>query len=361
MLELLKEASVEDNSASVLQKRRLLFPLLASMATSKHNHLFCNNIYYEWFNKYKLPENTSEYPLESLKNWYLKSDKINKMILLAKEILNSKHNYYLSKIETRTSLYNKEVIVFHNNSLKNIPLDIDRWIALIVGNSLYNDFQNRAQPKLFNKDHKIDHNQLFDLILNSNTVYKVIPFWAKDLFKGIDMSENQVRLRLHTVLNHIDFSYSIFKNVDFSGCLLGGVRFDYSIFENVDCSHCYMWGTSFRSIQIRPDCYATYVVIADVLISFDLFSGIVAENEVQTILKIREKRGMDQHDHLIKILADLFGYLVSKKGFQESQIDSQIEFENAELRTMFYKNLRKVIASYESDNYKKLVEPPPSH
>jgi len=55
MLRLLKDTVCENNcDATVIEKRKLLFPLMASLCTQKNNKLFCNNIYYQWFNQYPL-------------------------------------------------------------------------------------------------------------------------------------------------------------------------------------------------------------------------------------------------------------------------------------------------------------------
>ena len=87
LLKLLKDSTVSPVTSDTIEKRKLLFPLLATLATEKNNNLFCNNLYYEWFNKHPINSNETTYPRELINNWCFDNSKIDKILLLCKEIL----------------------------------------------------------------------------------------------------------------------------------------------------------------------------------------------------------------------------------------------------------------------------------
>ena len=118
LLKLLKESTEKTATPEIIEKRKLLFPLLATLATKKNNSLFCNDIYYEWFKKSEIKPNESNYPSDLITNWYFDKTKIDKILLLCKEILNSKNTYLITKSEPRTALYNNELTLLQNVKIK---------------------------------------------------------------------------------------------------------------------------------------------------------------------------------------------------------------------------------------------------
>lgn len=69
MLQLLRETTTNEATSEIIEKRKLLFPLMASLATQKHNRLFCNDIYYGWYKLCDIDENQTSYPKKQLENW----------------------------------------------------------------------------------------------------------------------------------------------------------------------------------------------------------------------------------------------------------------------------------------------------
>jgi len=276
LLHMLKDSAIESKNSNVLEKRRLLFPFFASIATKKNNTLFCENIYYEWYKKHKINEYYFEYPEDALYEWCVDNDMINKILEFSKNVLHSNSIFIISKADESNALFNKELLLLHNKRFSNLNNDNDKWIALLVGNTLYNEVNTTTKPSLYNNDYDISPDVLFEMINNSTIRSgndKVTHSWRHDLFMGINMRDfvlGQNR-RLFSVLNYIDFSYSYLKEVSFVGCLLGATKFNNCTLESVDFSHSYLWGTEFENISLLGDCRGEYIVIETIIIPFDVF------------------------------------------------------------------------------------------
>ncbi len=210
MLSLLKETATDDKDDKTIEKRKLLFPLMASLATEKNNKLFCNDLYYSWFKDHPCNENEAIYPREALENWCINQEKLDKIIKLAREIIESKTNYIMAKSDARSSLYDKELVVIQPKNYTPPP-DIDRWLALLIGNKLQTDIESNT---FFNEDIK-NYKQLFDMIKDWNhATDNPAPIWATDLFMGINMRGMGHAIKLVRLnLRYIDFSYSIFRTL----------------------------------------------------------------------------------------------------------------------------------------------------
>ena len=117
------------------------------------------------------------------------------------------------------SLYDEEVLLI-SERLNDSPPDIDRWLALLVGNELFND----EDKKMFFAGQIKRFNHLFDMILNWNYVFRnPVPRWLKELDKpwgpckllrGIDMSNSDYMWYSKLNFSGVDFSYSKLKNLD---------------------------------------------------------------------------------------------------------------------------------------------------
>jgi len=260
LLNLLKETCMQQNDYVddvVLEKRKLLFPLFASIATDKNNTLFSNHIQYKWYEPYcKFETNQTEYPQEALKNWCLGTEELEKLVLLASQIINSDKEYILSKAETKTSLFNNELTLLDENNIPVVSNVIDKWLALVVGEHLYTDVLNVDTPKLFNTDYKINFRYLFDLI--KSIEYRDRESWIYPLFKGINVHKNVSTYNIESNLINFDFSFSHFENIDFERCVLQNTNFSYCKLESVTFILCYFYGyplfekvSIFRGIRFR--------------------------------------------------------------------------------------------------------------
>jgi hypothetical protein len=357
LLNLLKDSTVNPPCSDTIEKRKLLFPLLATLATEKNNNLFSNSLFYEWFNKYPIESNETTYPTELITNWCFDYSKIDKILFLCKEIINSNNTYLLSKSELKSSLYDNELTLFQNISLNELPLNFDKWIALLVGNKLCNT--DDINPILFNTKYNIEPNKLFDLIIestNKRTGENTIPIWGRSLFLGIDMSLSNDRISLYAVLNNINFSHSHLKNIDFSGCLLGNTQFNNITLDNVNFSHSYMWKTSFKNIVSIKDCDCWNIVISDILIPFSLMPSELdkkkreRENLRMNNIKIpnipddNKKNKIEYRyiEDILSITTELFAFYYSKKEITIRKINELIKFQSAEKKKEYLTKIKTI-------------------
>jgi hypothetical protein len=237
LIQLLKDTVSEKNTDEVIEKRKLLFPLFASLSIEDNNTLFSNDLHYEWFGKRTFDNNTSEYPKELLQNWCIKQEQIDKILQFSAEIVNSSETFILAKAEPKINLFDTDVLLIRDKNFEDLQDLFDKWIALLVGNVLYNSTENVKRPKLFNTDYKIDFQQIFKILK-----YSDFPF---DMYKGIDMRQftEGVFFSIKDFIDGIDFSYSYLKGLYFGDFVFA--TFQHSVLENV----------SFDDIYFRPNCF----------------------------------------------------------------------------------------------------------
>lgn len=110
LLVLLRESTEPVENS--LEKRKLLFPLLASLATRRSNKtLYCNNLFYTWYSHIKFNDNSSDFPVHSLANWPVNIEKLEKICELSRKILSTDTTLSIQTGEFKTSLFNKEVFL----------------------------------------------------------------------------------------------------------------------------------------------------------------------------------------------------------------------------------------------------------
>lgn len=246
---LLKSTVSNETTPTIMEKRRLLFPLMASLSQDKHNTLFSDKLYYEWFKQVKSDEIKSSKTLSQqlLESWAIDEDALEKILFLAKEIIDVKTTILSAKSSSIHALFNNELTVFHNKSLSSIPTDIDKWFALVLGNLLET---NVSEKQFFNACLSHPEN-LFEMIRNWNYSRQwSAPFWANKYFNGIKMKNtNKIDLEFLNFAN-IDFSHSHLKNIDMSNAFLGNIKFNHCEFENIELTSSNISSTTFDEINI---------------------------------------------------------------------------------------------------------------
>ncbi|WP_417354217.1 NACHT domain-containing protein [Flavobacterium sp.] len=339
LLKLFREASDSNTDNQTIEKRRLLFPLMASLSTQKYNKLLCNDLKYSWFNNYNINENETQYPNELLSNWCIDDNKLNKIIDLAANILASKHTYVPTTATSRDSLFNKEVLEIKNKKLGTFPLNIDKWLALLVGNTLYNDYSNN---NYFNWDKNIPFNELFDLIRTWNfTSNDSAPIWGKELFLGINMTNNKIDIELiHYNFSGINFSYSYFKNIrcwntNFSGCKLDNLSF---INNNIVTS--LFMDTSIQNIQEIKNLYMHYCITGAT--ELRLLEAFHTTNLYQTDILEKNKSLISPIDisedfNVFKTISGFMVYGLKNSFFTIKKIKEFFHFENENVKKEFFK------------------------
>lgn len=351
ILRLIRETSVNSYTKDIMEKRKLLFPLMASLASKKHNRLFCNDVYYSWYMNCEIKENQIDYPFASLEKWCIDKTRIDKIIRLATNILNAKTNYLPIKISSKTALFNNEVIKIQNQSLSSIPFCTDHWLALLSGNILCNDFGNSQTPILFNTAHEIDCFRLFEMIKSRNfTFNESAPSWGKSLFKGLNMSKMTATFDLsHYNFDGIDFSYSHFKyfrawNANWSRCAL-----NHCVFEQVSFITCLFFDTEIFNIKsvVHPFYMSNCETNDDVKL-LDIFNTTNLDDisiHEPFKFKMRSFASFDEFDSgagLFKTLRGFFVFGLQHNLFNLDQLKTLFEFNNKSDEKYFNKQIDRI-------------------
>ncbi len=251
LLNLLKETISEDVAGdAIFEKRKLLLPLFASLATETNNTLYSYDLDYTWLSKAKINKDTSSYPDELITSWAMTQEKLKKVIDLASEIIDEKTTLLLAKSDKKSSLFNDELTLFSNKYVSDFPTDIDKWLSLVLGNILYTNIEENI---FFNQEVK-NSNNLFQMIRNWNySNYASSPDWANKYFIGIKMKESDVANLDNLNLSDIDFSYSEMKNISMASSNLDRTFFNYCQFSHTNMSQCSFHNTIFNNIQSLGD------------------------------------------------------------------------------------------------------------
>lgn len=228
LLQLLKDSC----SSTEIEKRKLLFPLMASLATEKHNKKTrCNSLYYTWLKQAPL-NNLTSYPEKLIKNWCIDEEKIGQIVELAKTILESNKEYLTTKANFHTALFDREVVEVENERLNRIPHNIDKWLALLVGNILYTDVDKYVffngmvnRPEVF-----------FEMMKDWSYIYSISsPYWASDFFIGLAIKSSDKRIEIRDInMVEMDFSFSIFHDIDIRRCNIVDCKFNSCEFMSTD-------------------------------------------------------------------------------------------------------------------------------
>ena len=243
LLMLLKGSVSSKPTDEVIEKRKLLYPLMATLASDRHNTLYCDRIDSKWFEDVEIDNASPIINKELLENWAIGEKELEQIIVLAKDIIDSKTTLLLAKTSKKTALFDNELTVFQNARVSDSPTDMDKWLALVVGNLLHDDVPENRD--FFNGRLEFPEN-LFEMIKGWNySMNASAPKWAREYFKGILMSQKK-RIYLNEFrLSHLNFSYSIFKdlflrfttlyNTNFSNCIFKGkINMDWSYIPYVN-------------------------------------------------------------------------------------------------------------------------------
>ncbi|PGH78778.1 hypothetical protein CN899_27510 [Bacillus thuringiensis] len=260
LLSLLKESVSSSSMEEAMKRRRLLFPMLASLCIPEYSkELFTHKLKYKWFDEVKFDSNTTKIPEILLSEWPINENVLNKIVELSLSIIKSSSNYLLMKpISQHTALFDNELLKVSLPIDQNVP-DIDRWLGLIAGATLHNDINN----KQFFLSKMKDYSTLFKMFKNWNHFAgSAVPEWSQDCFQGINMESidndynfGRKRSKKYLLwglrLRNIDFSYSKFNDIVFENCHLNGVNFENSTFEYVEFEECNLRYGNFENTFIR--------------------------------------------------------------------------------------------------------------
>ena len=366
LLRLIRETSVYDESSipidpSILEKRKLLFPLMASISTDKHNRLFCHTLYFDWYKNAIPHDDERNYPDSLLKNWCLGKNEVIKIEEFAAKILNSDETFLLAQGALYKNLYENELLLLNQDRLSTISHDVDKWLALIVGNTLCNEFTD-DEPILFNTKYQINPENLFFLI--RNLVFSNDNLDTDDLFLGVDMRNYDGYIKINYELSEIDMSFSHFKDVKFFFNSLYNVTFDYcvfvncgliyckidessfenTIFSNGDFVGCDIDETSFEGFSIYKSDFSisscsNKALYHSLFNAIDEYLGMYGQIYIgDKIIKNTIGHGLDEFLTIFKVLCN---YFQISDSYYENELQKAFKFRSSTVRKLFFRALKE--------------------
>ncbi len=280
LLNLLRESVSDEVTPVVIEKRKLLFPFIASLGISDYScDLFSNRIHYLWYQDLKLSD--SEYYIKDkhVIKWPINNAVIGNLIGICKSIIESDMDCLIMQAESGNALIDKEVLTVRTDR-GNVSRDIDRWIALLVGNMLYNDIDTcRYFSSLLTK-----HLRLLQMMeRSSNYQGLVFPPWLSNnnrmgvpllsFARGSKIGEADSGYTIrYCNFSGVDFSFSSFTNISFYYCNFGSVSFNSCKMKNIELSECIISRASFRDIEIcGPFILSLCIIGQNLIIPFPLY------------------------------------------------------------------------------------------
>lgn len=344
LLTLLKEVATSKNTKAIKEKRKLLAPMLASLGTKENNKIYSDYIFYNWFNSIKFVENTIEFPETSLSRWPIREKEINRIISFAIQILESQYNYSLVNTQDVSSLFNYEGVVFSGNALGNAP-DIDKWLAFLVGNILFEPVSN---SEFFNKRYSSSE-VLIPMLRNWNSISdSTLPGWTEKLFKGCEF--NNVRFR-GLFFHRVDFSSSVFNNSSFRMCHLGAASFRNCTFESVSFDECEFYNTELEGIEILGDGLSIEESSCLPGISFpeEMLSTLKEKKlsefvNFQKSIFISSQIWTKRKSVILRPLEGLLKFCHYRKNISKDRIQQWYDFEDPNHKYLFEKWLSEILA-----------------
>ena len=155
----------------------------------------------------------------------------------------------LAKTSRKTALFDNELTVFQNVQVSDSPTDMDKWLALVVGNLLHDDVPENRD--FFNGRLEFPKH-LFEMIKGWNYCDgDASPNWTRNYFKGIILTNDRDYDLSQMNFSSLNFSYSILKKLLMSHSNFQHTNFDNSILKNVQITGSRLIDSSFENIEIE--------------------------------------------------------------------------------------------------------------
>lgn len=223
-------------SLTDINARKLLFPLFASMCVKSEDSqnkkkllhsFYVEKLYLNWFSKFESDIiDSKEIDIEILNSyWFVSKDFFEKLNNLLKSIIErTDYLYFSSRTDMNiVDFCNERTILIAKEPVFDLVPDIDKWLALLIGNELQNS-------KLFTQ--KLDGKMLFMMLKNWNQYErKAAPSWGKSYFSYLQYYNNT------TDDEKLDMSYLIFDGINFSHSRMENINFERSSFIDTDFSN----------------------------------------------------------------------------------------------------------------------------
>lgn len=348
---LLKETVTNDITENIIEKRKLLYPLMCSLSIEKHNPLYSSTLDLKWFDTVEKDADSPFYHPELLKNWAIDENKLNSIINLASQILDCKNSFLMCKTKNKTALFDEEVTIFENKFVSDFPTDMDKWLSLVIGNLLFTDINKKM---FFNE--KIENcENLFQLIKNWNySNNSSAPIWASKYFNGIKMNQN-FTINLNSLdVSNIDFSFSTLNKLNLRNTNLERVKFNNCTLNIIDCAGSSIDGTSFNDITLVGNGkfeegfnlgftrLKQYVFIPNDIVTCLLSLKSIGNFNEHYINFGKDKIFLSQDfkhseylNSLLNTLKGLFSFCLKESFMTKEEIIELFEFENDSLKDKF--------------------------
>lgn len=242
LLQLVRETIGNEITPDLLEKRKLLTPLLAAIALPINNQtLNSQRLFYEWYALGNIDAYSQEIPEILLTKWFVDKTFIDSISELCEKIINYEENFILSKTVAKTSLIKNEVAHILNKNYKN-SIYIEKYLALIIGNGLIN-----GGGEYFIR--RLSHSKILNLLKGGNHQ------WLHQSFQGIKLEKTDQTPSRSIVIDNLplfdyDFSDSILTNVAFYNCELFRVNFSESQLTNISFVQCFFYNNNFTKCKI---------------------------------------------------------------------------------------------------------------
>lgn len=249
LLQMLKDCSTSNIlTADIENKRKMLAPIIASMAVSKNTKVHSSRIKFRWYENYDLNKNPKKLPKNMIENWPIKENEISKIVELCQKIMESKGSFIPIKAVPYNSIYENETLFF-NEPIENKFSNVDKWLAMLVGNILETDIESQL---FFNK--KINCNIFVDIIKQRQFTHnKFSPNWINEYFIGMSYEAPYTKYVNFEYINfyNANFSFCNFLGVSFEKCNLLGANFNESIFSKTQFISCDVSSATFEKIEMK--------------------------------------------------------------------------------------------------------------
>lgn len=342
LLMLLKSSVSTELNDEVIEKRKLLYPLMATLANDRHNTLYCERIDSKWFEDVEIDNVSPTINRELLENWAIGKKELEKIIVLAKDIIDSKTTLLLAKTSTRTALFDNELTVFQNAQVSDSPTDMDKWLALVVGNLLHDDVPENRD--FFNGRLEFPEH-LFEMIRGWNyCMVKSAPTWAREYFQGIDMKQDEMIEMKHLQLSYLNFSYSTLQNLSIAHSNLNSTSFYSCIFDgHIHMFFSVIMNVNFQNIELKSKAFLIGLSIISFHIFFprplaDKFDSDYIYNFHYGNMKTTYLHFAEQESRGLEVFYPLKGLLIyglKNKLFDIPEIKSWFDYETEKDRKMF--------------------------
>ncbi len=319
----------------------------------ENNTLHSQAIQFKWFDRVGFNKDSTAISDELLENWAINNEELEKIIHLAKEIIDSKTTLVLAKTEPKNALFNKELTIFTNMQMGSNPTDIDKWLALLVGNILHTD--NEEERVFFNG--KLDNPEnLFEMIRNWNYSNSAsAPVWARKYFTGIKMQKSHNINLISLNLLRLNFSYSDLKNIDMYHSNLFGTKFNNCVFEHINMSNATLIGARFDNIQIIGSMLEIGFsrIADDILIPINMANCLLnIDSKMHTFyincgseisyIRYHTLKFVSETHEIFDTLRGLLVFGLEKKLFDIKEIKSWFEYGDDKTKEEFEKLINKL-------------------